>query len=267
MLIPLQTSGTKPPLFFVHGLGGITFAVGANFARALGPDQPVYIINANGMDGRQPVIADGRQMVVVYFDDIQRTWPRGPLRIGGMCNGCRIAMDLARKLQEHGRQIDPVILADPPPVPYGYDKRRNSVDVRQPQIAERLYRETRAKLLERASEALDDLPFDPADPEQLHAATLAAVSTLVAFSRYVPTVFSGPVELIISEGSAAGFFHPLMPWHKLLPGPRVVHVLPWSHHELFRAGRKTVLRLLRSMLEQEPTPETVADRRLQLAAS
>jgi thioesterase domain-containing protein len=265
MLVLLQTSGTKPPLFFVHGIGGVMFSVGSNFARALGPNQPVYAIHAQGMDGRQPVIADARQMVVAYLDDIHRAWPTGPLRIGGMCAGCMIAVEVARKLQEHGRQTGPLILADPPVVPYGYDKRERTVDPRQPHIAERLYRETRGKLLDKASRGLDDLPFDPADSEQLHAATLAAVSTLIAFSRYIPTPFSGPVEMIISAEHAPGFFHPLMPWHKLLPGPRVVHVLPWLHHELFGAGRKAVARLMRFMLEEEPTAGRPVEREMQAA--
>jgi thioesterase domain-containing protein len=122
MLVPFQTSGTKPPLFFVHGLRGITFAVGPNFARELGLDQPVYVINANGMDGRQPVLNDVPEMVLAYYSDIQRARPTGPLRIAAMCSGCLIAIELARRLREDGRQTGPVILADPPAVPFGYDK-------------------------------------------------------------------------------------------------------------------------------------------------
>ncbi len=258
MLVPIQTSGTKPPLFFVHGLRGITFAVGPNFARALGPDQPVYVINANGMDGRQPVIDDAREMVAAYYDDIQRARPAGPLRIGAMCSGCLIAIELARRLQKDGRQTGPLILADPPPVPFGYDKRRNTVDFARPQMAERMYQEVRANMLEKASYGYDALPFDPADPQQLHAATLAGIGSMVAFAKYVPTPFSGPTELIMSADRAPGFFHPMMPWHKLLPGPRVVHVLPCAHGEVFGAAREAVARLIRHILDEEPTSANLA---------
>jgi thioesterase domain-containing protein len=267
MLVPIQTSGTKPPLFFVHGFRGITLSVGPRFAAELGPDQPVYVVNANGMDGRQPVIDDVREMVLAYLEQIQRACPVGPLRIGGMCNGCHIAIEIARTLQEKGRQTGPVILADPPVVPYGYDRRAKTIDPRQPEIAERLYQEARNTILGQAGNPHDDLPFDPTDPPQLHAATLAGVGTIVAFSRYVPIPFSGPVEMIISAEQAPGFFHPLMPWQKLLPGPRVVHVLPWRHHELFGAGRKIVARYMRSMLEEVPTCETHVERQIQPALS
>src|SRR6266852_3377663 len=53
MLQPVQTSGTKPPLFFVHGLHGV-MPLGRIFAEGLGPDQPLYAVHANGIDVRRP---------------------------------------------------------------------------------------------------------------------------------------------------------------------------------------------------------------------
>ena len=257
MLVPIETSGNKPPVFFVHGLRG--FAFGRRFARALGPDQPVYVINANGMDGRQPVAEDVPGMVLAYVDEIQGARPTGPVRVGGMCTGCLVAIEIARRLQNQGRQTGPVMLVDPPIIPVGYDK-RVAVSLRRPQLADRLYQETRSRFLEKASDAYDDLPFDLRDPKQLHLATLAGVRTILAFARYVPRPFSSPAEVIVSVERAPGFFHELMPWHQLLPGPRLVHVLPWGHKQLWRAGRDTVARVMRSMLEENVgDPRRAAD--------
>src|SRR5438128_12644499 len=100
MLVAIEASGTKPPLFFVHGGFGILFSIGSNFARALGPDQPVYVLHANGIDGRQPVLDNMQQMAIAYFEQIQRARPIGSVRIGGMCAGCLIAIELARRMQE-----------------------------------------------------------------------------------------------------------------------------------------------------------------------
>jgi thioesterase domain-containing protein len=55
MLVPIHTSGTRLPLFFIHGVVGI-MPLASTLARALGPDQPFYIFHANGVDGRQPII-------------------------------------------------------------------------------------------------------------------------------------------------------------------------------------------------------------------
>src|SRR5713101_3599310 len=138
MLMPIQSRGEKPPLFFIHGSGGIAFLVGPGFARALGSDQPVYVVQANGMDGRQPIIEDVREMVLAYIEQIERARPTGPLRIGGMCAGCFVATEIASSLQQKGRPTGPVILVDPPAVPPGYDRRPQTTDPRQPEIAERL---------------------------------------------------------------------------------------------------------------------------------
>jgi thioesterase domain-containing protein len=252
MLVPYQTSGGKPPLFFVHGLRGIMFAVGPRFARSLGPDQPVYVVNANGMDGREPVLEHVHEMVAAYLDEIRRARPRGPVRIGGMCEGGLVAIEIARGLQGEGRQTGPVMLVDPPVIPAGYEKRQNTIDVR-PDLSGRLYLEVRSRYLEKTSDPgeYDSLPFDPHDPKQLHLATVVAMRTMVAFARYVPRPFSGGAEVIVSEDRAPGFLHPQMPWHKLLSGPRVVHIVPGRHGEIFRARRKTVARLMKSMLDED----------------
>jgi thioesterase domain-containing protein len=263
MLVPLQTSGSKPPLFFVHGLRGIAFSVGWRFARMLGPDQPLYVVNANGLDGRRPVIEHVREMVIVYLQEISEMRPKGVIRIGGMCEGCFIAIEIARVLQQEQRQTGPVILIDPPVIPLGYEQRRDTIDVR-PELADRLYQEVRSRFIERLQDPdrHDDLPFDPQDPNQLHLAVVVGTRTTIAFARYVPGQFSGAAEVIISHDRAAAFLHPRMPWSKVLSGSRLVHVAPWSHREMFRSGRKIVARLMKSALEDETESETVAERRV-----
>jgi thioesterase domain-containing protein len=260
MLVAIQTSGSQPPLFFVHGVQGV-MVLGPTFAAALGPNQPLYILNANGIDGRRPVIDNVPDMVLHYVREIEETRPEGPLRIGGMCSGGLVAIEIARNLQERGRQVGAVILADPPPVPFSYDKQSRAVDLRQPQVAQQLYDQVRRTLLDYASRTYNHMPFDTGDPQQVHAATLAGVGSLVALAKYIPMPFSGPAELIISAQRAAAFFHPQMPWHRLLPGPRVVHVLPWNHIELFRSGREAVARLLKFILDEPPALGNLAELR------
>jgi thioesterase domain-containing protein len=270
MLVPVQTSGSKPPLFFVHGLRGFTFAVGSRFAAMLGPDQPLYVVNANGLDGRQPIIDYVHEMVVAYLQEIRQARSTGTVRIGGMCAGGMVAIEIARALQSEGRQTGPVILIDPPAIPhsartrfplcFGYEIRQNSIDI-PPEVFVRFYREMRDNLLWRTSDpdAHDDLPFDPRDPQQLHLATMVGMRTTLAFLRYVPRPFSGSSKVVVSERRASRFVDPQMHWHKLLSGPRVVHVLPRTHGDLLKAGRKTVARLMKSMLEEDPASEVLAE--------
>ena len=250
MLVPIKTSGTKPPLFLVHGMIGDVGSA-TPFANALGPDRPLYAIHANGTDGREPVIDNMPDMVRAYVEQIRGARPTGPVHIGGFCSGGLAAIEVVRALQEEGRQVGPVMLADPPPVPPGFNARNRGIDPRDPAVAEALYRSARARLSNRPpSSYKDSLPFDPRDPRQLHAATLAGVGSLIALCRHVPQPFSGPAQVIVSALRAARFFHPASPWHTLLPGSRMVHVVPWDHEEFFRSGAEHVARVFKFLLEE-----------------
>src|SRR5213594_84120 len=103
MLVPVQTSGKRPPLLFVHGLRGI-MPLGPTFARVLGPDQPLYSVFANGMDGLKPPIDNMRSMVQAYVEEIRRIWPDRPVRLGGMCEGSFAVLEIARELLNEGRE-------------------------------------------------------------------------------------------------------------------------------------------------------------------
>jgi thioesterase domain-containing protein len=267
MLVSLQTSGSRPPLFFVHGMRGIAFTVRSQFARMLGSDQPLYVITANGLDGRKPIIENVPEMVAAYLQEIRQARPSGPLRIGGMCGGCMLALEIARVLQSEGRETGPVILLDPPVLTPGYEKRQNTTDLGQ-DLATRFHQEVRRSLKGNMLDPdnSEELPFNPRDPTQMQLAVEVATRTTLALARHVPTPFSGPADVIVPEGRAPGFLHPEMPWRKLLPGLRVTHVLRWRHTELLRAGRKTVARLVKSMLEEVPAAVDVRNHRTPQAA-
>src|SRR5262249_3939920 len=140
MLVPVQTAGTQPPLFFMHGRPGI-MPIGRIFARELGSDQPRYVIHANGLDGQVPILESVREMALAYVDEIQKARPSGPVIIGGMCDGTLIAVEVARELGKRGRRVGPVILAAPTFMPPGYIRENQTVDPRHPLIASQLYQQ------------------------------------------------------------------------------------------------------------------------------
>jgi thioesterase domain-containing protein len=250
MLTPIQKSGRNPPLFFLHGGHGV-MPLGSTFARTLGPDQPLYAVHLVGIDGRRPATDDVQEMMRTYVEAIHGARPIGPILIGGMCGGCLIAIEVTRELQEQGRRVSAVILADPfPMILASMLQNRRLPDPRQPEVARQLYQEMRRGLLDHACHSPNDLPFNANDPDQLHVAATAAVSASIAFSKHVPRPYPGPAQVIVSDERARAFFHPEMPWHKLLPGPRVVHVLPYKHNDLFRAGGEHFTCVLKFMLEE-----------------
>jgi thioesterase domain-containing protein len=249
MLVPVRTSGTKPPLYFIHGLIGF-MSIGRFLAQALGQDQPFYCINANNIDSRGTTKPGGvKDMALGYVEEILRAQPNGPLLIGGMCVGGLAAIEVVRELQARGREVGPVILADPPTVPPGFIKQNQTVNPHDAQVAAQLYERVRGQLLERASISYADLPFEPDDQTQVHLATLAGVNSLVALSRHVPEVFPGATVMILSIAHAPGIFHTQMHWIKLLPQAPTAHVLPCTHREMFRSARHDFARVLKFVLE------------------
>jgi thioesterase domain-containing protein len=267
VLVSLQTSGKRPPLFFVHGAAGV-MPLGRYLVQRLGPDQPFYAVNASGFSPGQAIIDSARDVIETYVAEIISVRPSGPLIVAGMCLGGLFAIDIVRELQARDRKVGPVILADPPVSPPGFSERNQRTDPRQPQIAQHLYKRVRHTLLDHASHSYNDMPFDCNNPEQMHIATLAGVGSLVALCKHIPTSFSGPAVLILSAARAPGFFHPQARWRTILPGPQTVHVLPYTHLELFRSpGLEQFTRVFNFVLEEIATSDTPAEYQLDYASN
>jgi amino acid adenylation domain-containing protein len=110
-LVPIQTSGSKPPLFCVHGAGGVVIRF-LELARHLGPDQPVYGLQARGLDGRYPCDTKVGQMAAHYLEEIRSVQPTGPYLFAGYSLGGLIAIEMAQTLIAENRGTVLVVLFD-----------------------------------------------------------------------------------------------------------------------------------------------------------
>lgn len=110
-LVPLRTSGTRSPLFFVHPIGGNVLCY-VRLARQLPEDRPVYALQAVGAEpGTEPLhtIPD---LARSYLDAIRRVQPSGPYTIGGWSFGGFVAFEMARQLTSAGEAVDRLVLLD-----------------------------------------------------------------------------------------------------------------------------------------------------------
>ncbi|NTU79349.1 MAG: SDR family oxidoreductase [Chloroflexales bacterium] len=103
-LVPIQPGGTRPPLFCVHAAGGNVLLF-RDLARHLGPDQPVYGLQAQGLDGQLPVLTSIEAMAERYVAEILRMRPEGPYLLGGYCMGGTVAIEMAQRLRAQGHQV------------------------------------------------------------------------------------------------------------------------------------------------------------------
>lgn len=100
-IVPLREVGTKPPLWIVHPAGGTTFCYGA-LALELGDSQPVYTLQAIGMEpGQQPLATVG-EMASLYLAAMRRQQTTAPWLLAGWSFGGLVAHEIALRLERAG---------------------------------------------------------------------------------------------------------------------------------------------------------------------
>ena len=102
-LVKIRPGGAKPPLFLVHAAYGNVLNY-RDLASHLGPDQPVYGLQARGLDGKQPLLMRIEDMAAYYISEIKNIQPEGPYLLGGYCLGGTIALEMARQLHAQGQE-------------------------------------------------------------------------------------------------------------------------------------------------------------------
>jgi len=103
-LVPIQPHGSKPPFFCMHAGGGFVLFY-RDLAKYLGPDQPVYGLQAQGLDGQGPTHNRVEDMAAHYIKEMRAFQPRGPYFLGGECFGGKIAFEVAHQLGLQGEEV------------------------------------------------------------------------------------------------------------------------------------------------------------------
>lgn len=110
-LVAMRMSGSKPPFFCVHGIGGTVLRF-RELARLMGSDQPFYGLQAQGLDGKLPVHTRVEDMAAHYVQEIQTAQFDGPYYLGGYSFGGMVALEMAHRLRAAGYEVPLVILLD-----------------------------------------------------------------------------------------------------------------------------------------------------------
>ncbi|WP_330319719.1 acyltransferase domain-containing protein [Streptomyces clavifer] len=112
-LLPLRARGDAVPLFCVHPGAGVSWRY-TGLLPHLGGDQPVYGIQAAGLDGAGPPAPDAASMVASYVDLVREVRPHGPYRLLGWSYGGFVAHAMACALQERGERVELLAMLDAP---------------------------------------------------------------------------------------------------------------------------------------------------------
>ena len=110
-VVPMRVTGSRPPLFLIHGAEGNVLLY-EQLVRNLGPDQPVYGLQSQGLNGEAPVHSTIQEMAARYREEILTVQPQGPYHLGGYCLGGTIAFEMAQQLVAAGHEVGLVALLD-----------------------------------------------------------------------------------------------------------------------------------------------------------
>ncbi len=110
-LVAIQPNGSRPPFFCIHGAGG-NVLIYRDLSRHLGPDQPFYGLQAQGLDGSCPPLTTIEDMARLYAKEIRKFQPHGPYLLGGYCMGGTLAYEVARLFRAAGEEISLLALFD-----------------------------------------------------------------------------------------------------------------------------------------------------------
>ncbi|MBL3645454.1 amino acid adenylation domain-containing protein [Bacillus sp. RHFB] len=111
VLLPLRKNGPELPLFCVHPAGGLSWCY-AGLMTALGPDYPIYGLQARGISEREQLPKTLTEMAADYIDQLRTIQPEGPYHLLGWSLGGNVVHAMATQLQNEGEDVRLVAILD-----------------------------------------------------------------------------------------------------------------------------------------------------------
>jgi amino acid adenylation domain-containing protein len=110
-LVPIKPEGNMPPVYIVHG-SGLTVLVFHALAMGLDPDQPVFGLQARGLNGKDEPFDNMEDIAAYYVSEILAQNPVGPYSLAGYSFGGIVAFEMAKQLKALGKEINMLAIFD-----------------------------------------------------------------------------------------------------------------------------------------------------------
>ena len=255
-IVEIQGQGSRPPLYFVHGVGGGMFWGYSNLAKHLGNDQPIYAFKSRGLDGL-PEWTTIEDMAANYVADLRSHQPQGPYFIGGYCFGGVVAYEMARLLDAQGQKVALLALINCTPPNTKYDRPSRTLGWRLKFIRNVCYwigcflfswtMKERIEFVRWKSRILRKKATGTIaqDATEMAVADLDELLNLADYSKlqreiwhshvrslmaYKPKPFSGHAVLFRTRGHALfTSFDPYYGWGELIRGGITMEIMPGGH--------------------------------------
>ncbi|PWK78784.1 amino acid adenylation domain-containing protein [Mucilaginibacter oryzae] len=110
-LVPIKPTGSKMPLYIVHGAGLNVLLFNA-LAMNMDAEQPVYGLQARGLNGIDEPLDVMEEIAANYIAEIVAKNPDGPYALAGYSLGGIIAYEMANQLIAAGKEVKMVAMFD-----------------------------------------------------------------------------------------------------------------------------------------------------------
>ncbi|ASU33866.1 thioesterase domain-containing protein [Mucilaginibacter xinganensis] len=110
-LVPIKPKGSKMPLYMVHG-AGLNILLFNTLAMNMSPEQPVFGLQAKGLDGVEEPLTSIEEIAEHYINSILQQNPAGPYALAGYSFGGIIAFEMAKQLEALGKEVKMLAMFD-----------------------------------------------------------------------------------------------------------------------------------------------------------
>ncbi|HEY0666522.1 MAG TPA: amino acid adenylation domain-containing protein, partial [Sphingobacteriaceae bacterium] len=110
-LVPIKASGTKMPLYIIHG-SGLNVLSFSDIAMYVDADQPVFGLQAKGLNSIEDASDDMSEIAGSYISEILEHNPDGPYAIAGYSFGGYVAVEMRKQLEAMGKEVKMLAIFD-----------------------------------------------------------------------------------------------------------------------------------------------------------
>ncbi|HJX27472.1 MAG TPA: thioesterase domain-containing protein, partial [Thermoanaerobaculia bacterium] len=221
-------------------------------ARHLGPEQPLYGLQARGLAGDGEPLRSVEEMAELYIDELLQVQPEGPYQIAGWSLGGLVAFEMARQLREQGMSVALLVILDGTAgmagvtveddldvlgdvITYNESFWRKDLGVTRDQLAAL----APAARLEHLLERLRAIDFFPPGAGAEHLARILAVyrANTEAAGAYEPGIYADRITVLRAGGAPGGpgdgplglLGEPDLGWSRVSTEPVEVRTTPGTH--------------------------------------
>jgi amino acid adenylation domain-containing protein len=241
-LVPIQPLGSKPPLYCIHAAGA-NVLIYRPISRHLGNEQPVYALQAKGLDGQQQPFLHIEDMAAHYIREMRAFQPEGPYRLLGASFGGLVIFEMAQQLLAQGQEVALMVMLNTncPVYPISKKIQFHLAHLRQ-HGAQFYVREIWKTLRRKMGKPTVSVEINgPPDPELARlvadsrngdeALIRTVLAILDAEKDYVPRgkIYPGKITFFWAKDDATDLEDNRLGWRRLAAGGLEIHSVPGTH--------------------------------------